>query len=71
MKDRPGALLNMPEPFKRHDINLTKIDSRPSRVKHRRYVFFLDMEGHVTDSIIERALGELEKECLFFKPLGS
>ncbi len=71
MKDRPGALFAMLEPFKRHRINLAKIESRPSKVKTWRYVFFLDMEGHAGEARIRRALGELQEECQFCRVLGS
>lgn len=72
MKDRPGALFTMLEPFQRHRINLTKIESRPSRIKAWRYIFFLDMEGSPeTDAPLAKALGELEKECRFYRVLGT
>jgi len=71
MKDRPGALFTMLEPFKKRGINLTKIESRPSRFKNWRYIFFLDMEGHHTDAVLKHALAELERECHFYRLLGS
>ncbi|MBL4888534.1 MAG: prephenate dehydratase [Candidatus Lindowbacteria bacterium] len=71
MKDKPGALFAMLEPFKRYKINLTKIESRPSKIRNWRYVFFIDMEGYKSDPAITKALVELEKECRFLKILGS
>jgi chorismate mutase/prephenate dehydratase len=71
MKDRPGALFKMLEPFKRHRINLTKIESRPSRVRGWLYTFFIDMEGHSSEPRIGKALAELERECRFYRVLGS
>jgi len=71
MKDKPGALFSMLEPFKRSGINLTKIESRPSRIKTWIYTFFLDMEGHADDLKVKRALTELQEECHFYRLLGS
>ncbi len=71
VKDRPGALFKMLEPFQRHKINLTKIESRPARVKAWQYVFFVDMEGHSSAPKLARALRDLERECQYFRVLGS
>lgn len=72
MKDRPGALFTMLQPFQRHRINLTKIESRPARHKAWRYIFFLDMEGSPQrDPRLVKALQELESECRFYRFLGS
>ncbi|HDM37664.1 MAG TPA: prephenate dehydratase [Candidatus Omnitrophica bacterium] len=70
-KDRPGALYEMLMPFKKYNINLTKIESRPSKTEAWKYYFFLDLEGHRRSEKVKRALSELEKNCLFFKILGS
>ena len=70
-KDRPGALYEMLIPFKRYNINLTKIESRPSKTETWKYYFFLDLEGHRQDEKVKKALSELEENCLFFKILGS
>lgn len=71
IKDKPGALYAMLYPFKRYGINLTKIESRPSKKKAWAYYFFIDLEGHVNDIRVRKALGLLEKECLNLKVLGS
>ncbi len=71
LKDRVGALHDALAPFKRYQINLTKIESRPSRKRAWEYFFFVDFEGHRTQRKIKLALKELEKECLFLKILGS
>ncbi|MEE9613355.1 MAG: prephenate dehydratase [Thermodesulfobacteriota bacterium] len=70
-KDTPGALYAMLKPFASRGINLTKIESRPLRSKAWEYIFFLDMDGHVSEDPIKEALGELEKLGSFFKLLGS
>ncbi|MFH2012953.1 MAG: prephenate dehydratase [Pseudomonadota bacterium] len=71
VKDEVGALHRMLEPFARNSINLTKIESRPLKKKAWEYIFFIDMEGHLSDENIKNALDELNKNSLFLKVLGS
>ena len=71
MKDKAGALHNVLVPFKKSNINLTKIESRPSKKKAWKYYFFVDMEGHKNSSSVKKALRALRKECLFVKVLGA
>lgn len=71
IKDRPGALYDILAPFKRSKINLTKIESRPSKRRAWEYIFFVDMEGHVEDKKVQNAIGAIEDNCLFLKILGS
>jgi chorismate mutase/prephenate dehydratase len=71
VKDRPGALYDILTPFKRAGINLTKIESRPSKRKAWEYIFFVDMEGHADDEAVSGAIGQMKEECLFLKILGS
>jgi chorismate mutase/prephenate dehydratase len=71
IKDKAGALYLILRPFARHKINLTKIESRPSRRKAWEYIFFVDMEGHTEDKRIKKAINDVKKECLFLKVLGS
>jgi chorismate mutase / prephenate dehydratase len=71
IKDKVGALHDMLIPFKKYKINLTKIESRPSKKKAWDYYFFMDLEGHNQDAMIQKALQELENKCKFLKILGS
>lgn len=71
IKDRIGALQDMLMPFKKYRINLTKIESRPSKKKAWDYYFFVDLEGHQEETRVKRALSELENKCTFLKVLGS
>jgi len=71
IKDRVGALHAMLTPFYKNKINLTKIESRPSKKKAWDYYFFVDCEGHQKDKAVARALGQLEGMCKFMKILGS
>ncbi len=71
VKDRPGVLHDMLSSFKRKGINLTKIESRPSKQRLWKYYFFVDMDGHCEDRKVKYALGDLEGKCHFVKVLGS
>ncbi|MGB2705802.1 MAG: prephenate dehydratase [Candidatus Omnitrophota bacterium] len=71
LKDRVGVLHDALVPFKRNKINLTKIESRPSRLKAWEYYFFVDLEGHYKNTKVKKALSELEKGCTYLKVLGS
>jgi chorismate mutase/prephenate dehydratase len=71
VKDRIGALHDMLVPFKKYGINLTKIESRPSKKKAWDYYFFVDLEGHRDNPKVKKALLELENKCKFLKVLGS
>jgi len=70
-KDRPGALYEVLGEFARRNINLTKLESRPTRQKPWQYNFYLDFEGHREDKPAQEALENLEKISIFVKVLGS
>ena len=67
----PGALFKLLEPLARHAVNMNRIESRPSRRVAWEYVFFIDLEGHVQEEAVTRAVQELERETAFVKVLGS
>jgi chorismate mutase / prephenate dehydratase len=69
--DASGALYRLLEPFAKNDINLTRIESRPSRRRKWDYVFFMDVEGHADDKKLARALALLKKRASLFRVLGS
>ncbi len=71
VNDKAGALHDMLAPFKRYKINLTKIESRPSKKKAWEYYFFVDCQGHAHDPHVARAISQLEEKSKFFKILGS
>jgi len=71
IKDRPGALYHMLLPFKKQRLNLTKIESRPTRQRAWEYIFFVDFIGHRADARVQKALAQLERSCVFLKILGS
>ena len=69
--DDAGALFRLLKPFAEHRVNMTRIESRPSRKKKWDYVFFIDVEGHVSDPPLAKALASLQKHASLFKILGS
>jgi chorismate mutase / prephenate dehydratase len=71
VRDQPGVLHRMLQPFARSRINLSKIESRPIKNKPWEYMFFLDLKGHKEEPRVKRALKDLERNCLFLKILGS
>lgn len=70
-EDRPGGLYNILGIFQKNNINLTKIESRPSKKGLGKYLFFVDFNGHVDEDIIKNILTEIEENTYFLKVLGS
>jgi len=71
IKDKVGALYEMLSPIRRHRINMTKIESRPSKKKAWDYYFFIDLGGHIQNPKVKKMLDELEGKVRFLKILGS
>jgi len=71
VQDRAGALYEMLKPFGRQKINMTKIESRPSKSKTWDYIFFVDFIGHQAEEKIRELLDNLKSRSPFFKVLGS
>ena len=71
VRDHVGALHQALQPFHRYELNLTKIESRPSKRKAWEYLFFVDLDGHAEDEKVATALSELDEFCHFVKVLGS
>jgi chorismate mutase/prephenate dehydratase len=71
VKDEVGVLHRMLQPFAKNKINLTKIESRPLKQKRWEYLFFLDLEGHLEEPRIKKAIKKLAGNCTFLKILGS
>ncbi|SNR85742.1 prephenate dehydratase [Desulfurobacterium atlanticum] len=66
-----GALFHALKPFALYDVNLTKIESRPTKKRPWEYVFFVDIDGHKTEPRVKKALEEVAKDTSFMKILGS
>lgn len=71
LEDRPGGLYDVLGPFCKCDINLTKIESRPSKKKLGNYIFFIDFEGHKEDKKIKDVLNTIKSKVSYVKILGS
>jgi len=69
--DKVGALHRSLAAFRRYRINMTKIESRPSKRKAWEYFFFIDCDGHMSDPKVVNAIRHLEEHCNFVKVLGS
>jgi len=70
-EDRPGGLYNILGIFQKNNINLTKIESRPSRKGLGKYLFFVDFNGHKDDDLIQDIINEIDENTYFLKVLGS
>lgn len=80
-KDRTSIMFSIPHQvgalhtalgiFRRYRLNMTKIESRPSKRKAWEYFFFVDCDGHFDDVRVARSIDDLKKHCTFVKVLGS
>ncbi|MCO6442292.1 MAG: prephenate dehydratase [Nitrococcus mobilis] len=69
--DKPGGLATLLAPLARYGLNMSRIESRPSRQGMWQYVFFIDILGHAEDSNLRRALDEMQQLASLLKILGS
>ncbi|MGD8788081.1 MAG: prephenate dehydratase [Burkholderiales bacterium] len=70
-QNRPGAIFELLEPLSRHQVSMTRLESRPSRTGLWEYVFFVDIEGHQNEAAVSEALAEVRSRAGFLKILGS
>ena len=70
-KDRPGALFSILEEFARRNINLTRIESRPSRKGLGDYYFYIDLVGHIHDQAVGEAVAAARAKAAMIRVLGS
>ena len=71
MRNEPGALYGLLEPFRIHNVDLTRVETRPSRASKWSYVFFIDFTGHHADPNIAAALSEVRDRVAELRVLGS
>lgn len=71
MRNLPGALYKLLEPFHKNNISLTRIETRPARDGAWAYVFFIDLEGHQLNEPVASVLRELENEVVELRRFGS
>jgi len=70
-RNKPGALYHILEPFHRHDVSMTSIESRPSGQGAWGYVFYIDFEGHSSDPKVQDVLQDLDQDSIEVRLLGS
>lgn len=71
MRNEPGALYDLLEPFRTYKVDLTSVESRPSKTGNWNYVFFIDFSGHKDDDNVQAALKEVGERASDLKMLGS
>jgi chorismate mutase/prephenate dehydratase len=71
MKNEPGTLHRILEPFAERRLNLTKIESRPTKRRPWEYLIFVDFEGHRDTEQVQTVLSQVRERCIFLKVLGS
>jgi chorismate mutase/prephenate dehydratase len=70
-RNRPGAVHELLVPLARHEVSMSRFESRPARSGLWEYLFFVDVEGHEQDENVSRALAEIREKATFVKVLGS
>jgi prephenate dehydratase len=71
LRNKPSSLFLVLQDFATHKINLTKIESRPTKEKPWEYNFYVDIEGHQEDKNIMEAIRSISNSTTFLKVLGS
>lgn len=71
VKNSPGALHDLLAPFQKHKVDLTRVETRPSRTGAWNYVFFIDFKGHTDEAPVQSALAEVAERVADLKVLGS
>ena len=71
VQNKPGALYDLLEPFRRNNVDMTRLESRPSRNSKWSYVFFIDFAGHIEDAPVAAVIEQLTAEVADLKVLGS
>lgn len=70
-ENRAGALLDVLQVFQHNGVNLSYIDSRPSKTQFSQYVFFVELEGHILDENVSKAIAEIKSKTEYFRLVGS
>jgi chorismate mutase/prephenate dehydratase len=69
--NKPGAVHDLLVPLKQNGVSMTRFESRPAKSGQWEYVFYIDLDGHITQPHVSKALGELQDMCAFYKVIGS
>lgn len=70
-ENKPGALLDVLQIFHNYEVNLSYIDSRPSKTQFGEYTFFVDFDGHILDEKIQKMLEEIKTKTQYYRLVGS
>lgn len=69
--NRPGAVHDLLVPLKTHGVSMTRFESRPAKSGQWEYFFYIDLDGHISQPHVAKALSELQNMCAFYKVIGS
>ena len=69
--NRPGAVHDILVPLKTHGVSMTRFESRPARSGQWDYYFYIDLQGHPSQTHVRAALADLQQLCAFYKVLGT
>ncbi len=69
--NRPGAVHDLLVPLKNNGVSMTRFESRPAKSGQWEYFFYIDIQGHVSETHVQKALEDLKRLCAFYKVLGS
>lgn len=70
-QDKTGALFDILQIFKEHDMNITFIDSRPSRIEKNEYMFIVDFQGNICDEKVQNLLADIKQNVPYYRFVGS
>jgi chorismate mutase/prephenate dehydratase len=69
--NKPGAVHDLLVPLKQNGVSMTRFESRPAKSGQWEYVFYIDLDGHISQAHVAQALSELKAMCAFYKVIGS
>jgi chorismate mutase/prephenate dehydratase len=69
--NKPGAVHDLLVPLKQHGVSMTRFESRPAKSGQWEYFFYIDLDGHISQPHVAKALSELQGMCAFYKVIGS
>lgn len=69
--NKPGAVHDLLVPLKQNGVSMTRFESRPAKSGQWEYFFYIDLDGHISQPHVDKALSELQGMCAFYKVIGS
>jgi chorismate mutase/prephenate dehydratase len=71
VSNKPGAVHDLLMPLKANGVSMTRFESRPAKSGQWEYYFYIDLDGHISQPHVAKALQELQSLCAFYKVIGS